>query len=363
MDRQFQVVYRARIEAALNPEAWEIFQHGSTWHAEDLPHEGLGIWGQTYTGFVDRHGRFNVMFPCLNRDQVGTINIASRPWNQPYRDRGFVFAGHQNPAFTFIQQAYGDFALETTFTRRGGQTFFWGYQGPLAPNAACYGATLHPRSWSNLAGVELNDTGWRLIVADGTGTVRSLAEGKRSIGRQTTLRVRTRGDHVQLELNGTLVHEQAGLTNRPGRIGILVAKDSRVEVERFAVTGVSCAAPLDYLYPEGLLGAGQNIADWTDVTSPGLRHGLGAISKKPQARIKYNFTGRSFAVWSPTGPRYGRAEVLVDGARVADLDLHTATENPSKVLFQSGDLKPGNHAVVLRARQGALVADSITINQ
>ena len=49
-NRNFQIMFRAPLERAMDPKAWEIFRHGSVWHSEDVPNEAYGIWGQTFSG-------------------------------------------------------------------------------------------------------------------------------------------------------------------------------------------------------------------------------------------------------------------------------------------------------------------------
>ncbi|MCP4645372.1 MAG: hypothetical protein GY851_33320, partial [bacterium] len=83
LNRNFGTVFRVPMETAMKPEAWSIVQHGSVWHAADVEHEAFGIWGQTFSGFVDPEGVFRVMFPSRDSQGRGTINLASRPWEAP----------------------------------------------------------------------------------------------------------------------------------------------------------------------------------------------------------------------------------------------------------------------------------------
>ncbi|MDQ1256518.1 MAG: hypothetical protein QG656_1114, partial [Candidatus Hydrogenedentes bacterium] len=62
-NRNFQAVFRAKIEDVMKSEAWEPFQCGSVWHAADVPNEYYGIWGQTFSGFVDGDKILHAMFP------------------------------------------------------------------------------------------------------------------------------------------------------------------------------------------------------------------------------------------------------------------------------------------------------------
>ena len=98
-NRTFQVVFRAKLEKAHQPEAWQIYQHGSCWHAEPEEWEANGIWGQTFSGFVDKEGVLMVMAPSKDEQDLGTINLAQRSLDNPYRD-GFVLSATNGPAMT-----------------------------------------------------------------------------------------------------------------------------------------------------------------------------------------------------------------------------------------------------------------------
>ena len=89
LNRNFQIIFRAPLEKAADPQAWEIYRHGSAWHAADAPNEAYGIWGQTFSGWVDGQERLWAMFPSRNAAGYGTINLAERPWSRPLRARGF----------------------------------------------------------------------------------------------------------------------------------------------------------------------------------------------------------------------------------------------------------------------------------
>ena len=137
LNRNCQVIYRAEIEQAHRPQAWQLYQFGTAWHSEYVPHEGFGIWGQTFSGFSDAQGQFHVLFPSRERSSgVGTINFASRPWNKPLRDRGFVLSGHAGSSFTLLRSAYRGFELETDLTVHGNAArIVWGCRAPSAPTS------------------------------------------------------------------------------------------------------------------------------------------------------------------------------------------------------------------------------------
>ena len=113
LNRNFQAIYRAKLEDAHRADSWQLFQHGTAWHSEPVPNEGVGIWGQTYSGFVDRDGQLQVLFPSRTSDtNLGTINLATRPWPKPLRDRGFVLSGHDGPSLTLAAMCVEAVQLE-----------------------------------------------------------------------------------------------------------------------------------------------------------------------------------------------------------------------------------------------------------
>ena len=143
LNRNFQVVFRAPIERATEAEAWEIFQHGSFWHSEDVEHEAYGLWGQNPACWIDSAGTLWAMFNSRDSKGMGTVNLAQRPWNQPLRPRGFVLSGHEGPSLTCLRQTLQSFQLEATLRVRGTARLFWDFHAPLGPDKPQSDATLH----------------------------------------------------------------------------------------------------------------------------------------------------------------------------------------------------------------------------
>ena len=178
-NRNFQVIYRAEIEQAHRPDAWQLYQHGTAWHAEYVPNEGLGIWGQTYSGFVDSRGEFQVLFPSReSASGLGTINFASRPWKQPLRERGFVLSGHAGRSLTLLRSAYRGFDLEADLAVHGNAAHIvWGCQAPLGPDRHRLDATLHPLCLTRQQRLELSQERWQIVSVDDRGKVSAAAAG------------------------------------------------------------------------------------------------------------------------------------------------------------------------------------------
>ena len=145
----------------------------------------------------------------------------------------------------------------------------------------------------------------------------------------------------------------------PVVLGIAVEPHSHLVVEQFAIQGKPQPAVINYLFTEAILGAGDNWSDWQELRGPEFRYGLAAVSKTPGARVKWNVEGRQFALWSPRGPEFGKAQVKVDGQVLANLDLHAERLTPAQPVWKSLRLKDGPHAIVLTATDGLLVVDSL----
>lgn len=335
LNRNFQTVHRAPVEEAMKPGSWELFQHGSVWHGLALEHEAWGMWGQAYSGHVQPDGTLYALFPSKDNNNCGTINLAKRPWDSPFRNRGFTLSGHQGPSMTLLRGRYRDFRLHADFSFTGEVSFFYGYEAPLGPDRPKSVSTLHPLSGpggrafhltGDYSGVKEHQLE---ISCDGI-----VLDGKRLSGR---------------------------LDMGSGAIGLRVEKNSHVEVFRFEVEGEPLPGGLSLLPTEGLLGAGQNLADWEEVHSPLFRFNEGFVSKGTHGRAKWNYHGRGFELWSPRGPSFGTADVVFDGKIAATLDFGAASETTSAPLFRFDSAADGFHAVVLRAKAGKMPVDSINV--
>jgi hypothetical protein len=134
-----------------------------------------------------------------------------------------------------------------------------------------------------------------------------------------------------------------------------------VSVERFEISGDELTNTLSFLHTEGWLGAGENPANWIEHKDDGFRFGLGAVHQGEGGRAKWNFLGRGLALWSPRGPEFGTAEVWLDGARLATVNLHRTESQPSQPVFTKTGLADTYHALTLQAKNGRLVLDSLEV--
>jgi hypothetical protein len=146
-------------------------------------------------------------------------------------------------------------------------------------------------------------------------------------------------------------------------LGIAVEPHSHLVAEQFTIQGKPQPAVINFLFSEAILGAGGSRDEWQELRGPEFHYGLAALAKVPGARVKWNVEGRQFALWSPRGPQFGKAQVKVDGRVLANLDLHAERPTLSGPVWKSPRLMDGPHAVVLTATDALLVVDSIEVTR
>jgi hypothetical protein len=385
LNRDYNILFRVPLECATEPAAWECFQEGSLWHSEDVENEAYGLWGQTFSGWVDSRGLLHASFHSRDPKGMGTVNVATRSWDQPLRKRGFVISGHQGPSLTLLERAFAGFRLHARLRLRGMARLLVDYDGVLGPNLPQSDATLHSLSLSRCDAVELSGRHWKVIsFGEKAGQASQLGEGLIAGGPAKTLEAKGRRNHtpalppetlevtVDRKTSGAttlFVNDQAVWTGElPARradgsslLGIHVEAHSHLDVERFVLRGKPRPAMVNYLFSEAILGAGGSQNDWRELRGSEFRYGLASVAKASGARAKWNVRGCRFTLWSPRGPQFGRAELKVDGCVVTNLELHSEQTMPSAPVWQSPRLRDGPHAVVLNATDGPLVLDSIEV--
>ncbi len=367
-NRNYQALFRVRPEEAMDPAAWENVAWGGLWHAEPRPEEYAGIWGQTFSGFVDKQGCFTVMFPSRNADNRGTLNLAQRPWDRPYREQGFVLAGAAGPSLGLLKNAYDAFALHVAFDYSGTVSLIWNHRGALGPDRPRSDAKLHPLSLADCQGLTLAGPRWELFSRDASGgatvhasgTLPSVLAGSVDVRREASGQATILADGVEIG--------SAMLSSGAGGVGLLLDERSRASVLSFQVTGAPLPLVRRYLHTEALLGAGQNMAFWREASDPQFCLGLGAVSQPTPAESagppiagKWNVECASFRLWAPLHPEYGQGELYLDDVLLATLDFSAPQPEASGIRYDSGPLPPGRRAVTLRAVSGALPLDCLEV--
>ncbi|MBN2308362.1 MAG: hypothetical protein JXR94_05290, partial [Candidatus Hydrogenedentes bacterium] len=357
LNRNFQALFRVPVEKAMEPEAWALAQPGSLWHAEPVEHEAYGIWGQTFTGFVGRDGLFNVMFASRDSAGLGTINLASRPWNRPYTKQGFVVSGHEGPSLACLKRSGPPTRIELELEAHGTVALLWNMTGPLGPDRPASNSTLHPLSFTRHNTLEFAGPEWTLAEFDDDGNRHPVATGQfeRTDTIACSLEWNRKGMAV-LELGGTEAWT-GPLATGPGLFGLLVQPHSHARVTRFALGGIRPSFQLPLLHTEALLGAAQNMADWEDVADERFRYGIGAVSRTASAWAKWNFEGDEIELWGPGDPAYGKAAVFLDGEEAGIVDFHSAGPEESSPVFRLTGFEDGRHTIAVRVVEGRMPLD------
>jgi hypothetical protein len=355
-NRNYQALFRVPIEQAMDSDAWSLYMDGSVWHSEPVESEYEGIWGQTFSGFIDKDGTFNVMFPSRDAKNKGTINLARRPWNQPLRKRGFVISGHVNPSMAVLRHDTLLKHLSAKLKIHGTAQMMWNHHGPFAPDHPTAGCGLHALMRTQYDALELSETAWALVRYDKDGKRTEIARGPLADSHDRAVDLKFDADHLSLTLDGKSCWSGPFETAK-GRVGLWAEPRSSVEADTFIVDGDVSETAMPFLYTEGLVCAAQNMADWTEVKAPAFRYGVGAVSKSAAVEVKWNFTGDGFALYAPTGPAYGKGELLLDGKHLAEIDFNSPQSLASHVLYEKRGLPNGQYGVKLRVLKGSVPVD------
>ena len=206
LNRNYNALFRAPLERAAEPGAWELVQNGSLWHGEDVENEAYGLWGQTFSGWVDGNGVLQAAFQSRDPKGMGTVNLAARPWNQPLRKSGFVMSGHQGPSLTLLQRAFAGYRLDARLRVHGTVRLLVDYDGVLGPNRPDSDATLHPLTLSRCDAMELSEQEWKVIRFGQAGERTVAASGSRPGGETIAVRLdRKPGGETSLSVDSRAV--------------------------------------------------------------------------------------------------------------------------------------------------------------
>lgn len=348
-NRNYQALFRAPIEKATEPGAWEAVQFGSMWHAEPVPHEAAGIWGQTLSGYVDTNATLKVLFPSRTLDNFGTISIAQRSWAQPLRERGFVVSAHGGPSLALLQRTGELRSLDLELEARGTWSLIWDAAMPIGPDRPASDSMPHPHTLAYHTGLRIGEGTWTLYQRGLPGEERIIAQGAVTSLDTLHVRVERNGEGATMLHLGDILVWQGSLPHTSGMPGLLMEPGSWARVTRLEVDGELAPAPLTYVYTEALCGAAQRTEDWDARVDSAFRYGVGAVSKAADARAKWNFEGSGFVIWAPRGPGFGSARVLVDGVERGELNFHRDAAAPSAEVFRQARLATGRHTVILES--------------
>ena len=359
-DRNVQALFRVPLEDAMRPEAWELAQWGSLWHAEPAENEHYGIWGQTFTGFVDDSGVFQVLFPSRDKDGFGTINFARRPWKEPLRQRGFVVSAHQSPTLALLRRSGPARECTVRLRCRGTIRILWNYHGAAGPDAPRSNSKPHPCSLRDYCAVELADERWAVIVVDEDGNRYETAAGETGGVEPTVVRLVWEKEETRLFMESTCVWE-GNLLCGSGLFGLMAEPGAHAEVSRFVLDGARNSGTLAYLYTDAFVGAAQRLEDWEVVEGEAFRFGVGAVSGEDSVEAKWNVEGAGVDVYAPRGPQYGAGTLYVDGHAMAPINFNAAENRLWEKVHSLTFHTPGRHGVTLRPVHGKIPVDTLEV--
>lgn len=360
-NRGWQVLLRAPVEEAHRAEAWEVFQAGSLWHWEGASSEAKGIWGQTFSGFVDEGGRWNMMYPAKDATDTGTMHLASRRWREPFRD-GFWVSAPAAPSLALLQRDFGDFELDLEATVVPGSnavwSLVWDARAPLGSDRVHADGRIAAISTQELTALRIAGREWRVEAREREGVVHRLAEGTRpEIPRRLHLRRKAGQVEVQFEGRDRMV---VSVPAGAGGMGILAEAGAAVRVARFEVRARPLPSSRFVLAEDGLMGAGFTAAGWK-VGAEGFRFGRGYLGDFEGARAKWSVAGRRLRLWAPKNPGAGEVEWVLDGRQRGRAQWKAATPEASSVVWDSGTLAKGPHVLSVRRVSGGLPVDVLEV--
>ena len=361
LNRNFQCIFRAPIEEAHHAAAWEVYQYGSVWHAEISAPEAQGIWGQTFSAQVTKAGLMRAYFTSKTREDTGTVHIARREWNRPYRD-GFVLSAPNSPAVAMLRHHYRTFHLRLAVRSTETWSLNWQCTSPVGPDTPGWNPAADPRMLSDGMQCQFTSSAWALRHLDSSsqpdlcgGAYTRPASGLDEL------------ELIQSESNVTLRMNDCALCSLPheaftGRLQLVAEQGTVLVVNRFEVEGVPIAAPEYWLAAEALAGAatGMDGREWQLIADEGFTYGKGYVSDTPGAKAKWNYHGAGFRLFAPRGPQYGQCEIYADDHNLGTVDLFASESQHSQSVFEA-QLPDGYHAIAMRRIAGQMPCDCLEV--
>ena len=182
---------------------------------------------------------------------------------------------------------------------------------------------------------------------------------------------RISGFKVEVELNGRWVPYGEGST--VGYRRLIQGQPVEAQKIRVTITGAQATPILTNFsvyktpssiektdgYPLGLDYHSNTTADKENTTwydeSEGIR-GTSMWTNQKDASVTYRFNGTKAYVVSTVDPNHGEMSVYVDGQKVADVQTNNAARKRSQMVYETGDLAPGEHTIKLVNKTGKPIA-------
>lgn len=353
-NRNFQVLYSAPIERALQPGAWRVERLGSLWHREPVPWEATGLWGQTMAVTPDGRGNLRALFPSKTAEDIGAIGLAHVPVARQLRD-GFVFSAPNAEAHAVLRRAYEEFSLRMAVEAQGNWSLSWACSGPLGPDHHLADSRPHPFMNRSRTDWRFDNDQWRLVDVNEQGEETTLASGQRKNNGSeavATLALEcSNGRLILLDNNQELVRLPYPL--RAGRLEIVAGRGAHLCVRRLEIRGKRRAYSELWLPTEGLAGAAARVGEWVPEPQHTSVWGPVLVSTYKGARAKFNFVGTRCVLLAPTDPSFGVGLVRLDGKDERRVNFAAPSSGKLEAVHEA-NVRPGRHALVLEAVEGVV---------
>jgi hypothetical protein len=361
-NRTFQVLFCVAKEKALDPEQWTFDHYGGIWHDRpDLGYE-QGIWGQTFSGqlYNDTMGRLKLRMLSFTKtiNNIGAAIISQCDWPYQFTD-GFQIASPFASASAILIPNFEEFELDLEIKTTGPWCLCWGCTNPIGPShngADCVNHAFMMRErlhWEfNKESIEcytLSKKGKKTIIAQNRGL--------KQILQFSNIKLVQKSDSFTLNVQES-IFGPFSFHAKIGRIELIPIFDSVLTIKRFIVRGLPNFSPIMYLATEGIIGAACEKTEWQKIHNNLFKYNEGFISRSRNARAKWNISGSTFGIISPKHPKLGKANLIVDGKLVSEINYGYKIVQKSSIIFQFS-VPSGNHAIALECKEGQIVLDGL----
>lgn len=362
INRNYQSIYRVKMEDATDADKYELYRSGSLWHSVNVENEYAGIWGQTFTGFIDKNDSIYVMFPSKDSNDYGTINLAGASWKQLERQRGFNLTANEGNSFSYIKMPVDLKSIDMEFMLEGTMHLVWDFHTPLDIINGWGKFSLNQND-AVYKEVVISKTGWKINVFDSGKHVRQTVDSGNinnlNLSKNNLSLKNVNGKYV-LSINNEKCWEGV-LPGNPGILGLSLDPHSYLYAERLSVQGRKIKGFVTYGFYRALVGAGNQDRDWVFKKDTMFLYGRGAVSKKDSGFAKWNFDGKGFELFSPKGPMYGSINIYLDGKFLKNISLKNHEEIKSSSIFKFTERGVKEHAVYIESLDGLLPVDCINV--
>jgi hypothetical protein len=361
INRNYQSIYRAKIENMTNADKYETFKKGALWHPENTENEYSGIWGQTFTGFIDDKDSIYVMFLSKDPQNFGTINLAKASWKNLDRKNGFNLNANEGNSFTYIKKVIDVKAIDMKFKLDGTMRILLDFNSPIDVQNSWGKFSLNQKG-ADYKEIVINKSTWEINVYDPKNGIIRVDSGKiqKWDSNENSVQLKKVNGKYTLSINekkcwvGTL-------KNASGLIGIALDPHSHLYANNFVVEGTNKKGYVTHGFYEALVNAGNRESDWDFKNEKFFLYSKGAVSKKKSSFAKWNFDGKAFELLSPLGPLFGKINIYLDGKLLTKLTLKKQKIVKSKAIFKSAESIMGNHSLYIECLDGLLPLDCIKV--